>query len=90
MSNPLIHEVDYFVILEPGKDEMILSAVETQEWLVKWLKKIDELPKDLMTIGSVHKMAERLIETSCRLEVEPGYNIQWFAIRIDPPVKLES
>ena len=29
--------------------------------------------------------AERLLETACELELEPGVAVQWFAVRLEPP-----
>jgi Protein CHLORORESPIRATORY REDUCTION 7 len=29
-------------------------------------------------------MAERLLNTACALELEPGFTVQWFAVRLEP------
>ena len=85
MSNPLIHESDYYVVLEPSQPERILTAQETLCWLQQWLGKLDEWPEDLRSELSIDSAANRLLDTSCDLELQPGISIQWFAVRIDPP-----
>ena len=86
MSDPLIRENDFYVILEPGKEENILNSPDTLSWLESWLNKIEFLPKDLEAIPSKKEAAEYLLDTACALEVSKGTTIQWFAIRLDPPV----
>ena len=84
MSNPLIRSCDNYVVLEPGQREKFLNAEETLEWLQKWLEELDQLPKDLEEQPSTHHAAKRLLDTSCDLEIEPGFKLQWFAVRLDP------
>ena len=86
MSDPLIYSCDEFVVLEPGNPEKILTAQETLEWLKIWLKDLEKLPKDLHALASIDLAAERLLDTACELEIKPGFKLQWFAVRTDPPV----
>tara|TARA_Y100001968_G_C18801740_1_gene455963 strand:- start:185 stop:448 length:264 start_codon:yes stop_codon:yes gene_type:complete len=85
MSDPLIREIDNYVIMEPGQKEKFLTSKETLEWLEKWIQEIHELPKDLKTKPSAKDAAQYLLDTACDLEIHPGFTIQWFAVRIDPP-----
>ena len=85
MSDPLIRSVENYVILEPGKDEQFLSSQETLEWLCNWLEKLEELPKDLKEKTSINSAAQHLLDTACNLEIKPGFNLQWFAVRLDSP-----
>ena len=85
MSDPLIRACDYYVILEPGKQERFLNSEETLIWLEGWLEHLDELPQDLQDQSSITQAAQRLLDTSCDLEIKPGFNLQWFAVRLDPP-----
>tara|TARA_B100001250_G_C19642552_1_gene718924 strand:- start:288 stop:551 length:264 start_codon:yes stop_codon:yes gene_type:complete len=85
MSDPLIHSCDDYLVLEPGEKEKFLSSDQTLKWLEKWLKKFDELPKDLKDEPSLKDAARRLLDTACDLEIKPGFNLQWFAIRLEPP-----
>tara|TARA_B100000700_G_C14769403_1_gene726010 strand:+ start:333 stop:596 length:264 start_codon:yes stop_codon:yes gene_type:complete len=85
MSDPLIHDCENFVVLEPGKAEKILTAHETKNWLICWLEKLERLPVDLQNQKSIESAAERLMDTACSLEMEPGFTLQWYAVRIRPP-----
>ncbi|WP_320673534.1 chlororespiratory reduction protein 7 [Prochlorococcus sp. MIT 1341] len=83
MSNPLIRKCDYYLVLEPLKAEKILTLQETLDWLQKWLGEIDDWPDDLKTESSMDSAAKRLLDTACELEIQPGFSLQWFAVRID-------
>lgn len=86
MSDPLIRELDHYVVLEPAAGEQILTAEETLAWLERHLAAMaGGVPQDLAALGSGRERAERLLETACELEQEPGLVIQWFAVRLDPP-----
>ena len=85
MSDPLIRELDNYVVLEPGKDEKFLSAKETLTWLINWLKTLDKLPEDLNDKNSISDAAQYLLDTACELEITPGFNLQWFAVRLNSP-----
>ena len=87
MSDPLIHECDNYVVLEPGLSEKILTEEETKIWLANWLKTFEELPIDLMNQKSIKEAAQYLLNTACNLEIKPGLTIQWFAVRLEPPKK---
>ena len=85
MSDPLIRACDDYVVIEPGKPEKFLSSEETRSWLISWLKRIKKLPKDLQEQPSITAAANRLLDTACELEIKPGFNLQWFAVRLEPP-----
>lgn len=85
MSDPLLRELDHYVVLEPGGAERILSAAETLLWLAARLDTLAEPPADLRQLVDVHDRARRLLETACELELEPGRVVQWFAVRLEPP-----
>ena len=84
MSNPLIRSVDHFVLLEPEKEERIVDKEEAIKWLKNWLAKVD-----LPTINQKEDFEKKedilnLLEDTCELEINHGYVIKWFAVRIDP------
>jgi hypothetical protein len=85
MSDPLLREMDHYVVLEPGGEESILSVQETRSWLARHLASCESLPADLGHMGSVEAQVERLIDTACELELTPGVAIQWFAVRLERP-----
>lgn len=73
------------MVLEPGGAERILTAAETLNWLTAQLAALPEPPADLCGQGDARQQAERLIDTACELELEPGRAVQWFAVRLEPP-----
>ena len=87
MSDPLIRSCDHYVVIEPGMPEKILNEEETKQWLISCLEKLDELPQDLQSQPSIAAAAKRLLDTACDLEIKPGISFQWFAVRLNPPVK---
>tara|TARA_B100000927_G_scaffold2113_1_gene1691 strand:+ start:553 stop:810 length:258 start_codon:yes stop_codon:yes gene_type:complete len=84
MSNPLIRSEEHFVLLEPEKEEKIVTKEEAIEWLKDWLTKVD-----LPTINQNEDFGKtddilNLLEDTYELEIRPGYVIKWFAVRLDP------
>lgn len=85
MSDPLLRELDHYVVLEPGAAETILSRAQTLAWLEERLADLSAPPADLQELGGPAAQALRLLETACELELEPGWRISWFAVRLEPP-----
>ena len=85
MSDPLLRELDHYVVLEPGAAERLLTAAETLAWLEQQLEALAAPPADLQGLATTGLQAERLLETACQLELEPGRQVQWFAVRLEPP-----
>tara|TARA_Y100001970_G_C14230113_1_gene858056 strand:+ start:1181 stop:1444 length:264 start_codon:yes stop_codon:yes gene_type:complete len=84
MSDPLIRSCDYYVVLEPGKEEKILDVKATISWLKLWLEKMKELNTYKNMNFDSNISAEDLIESTCELSVGPGFIIKWYAVRIEP------
>jgi len=84
MSNPLIRSVDHFVLLEPDKKERIVSREEAIKWLREWFKKIDTTTINQNENFEKEETLSKFLEDTCELEVNRGYVIKWFAVRIDP------
>ena len=85
MSNPLIRDCENYVVMEPCKKEQFLTSEETLTWLENWLNKMEKLPLDLQNQSSSKSAAQRLLDTSCNLEIKPGFTLEWFAVRLTPP-----
>jgi hypothetical protein len=85
MSDPLLRELDHYVVLEPAAAERILSAAETLDWLEAQLAELVGPPADLEDLPDARARAQRLLETACALELGRGRTIQWFAVRLEPP-----
>jgi len=88
VSDPLIRELDHYVVLEPGRPQELLSAADTLAWLVQQLQRLPVLPADLEGLADAPSRAQRLLDTACELELEPGVVVQWFAVRLEPPASL--
>ena len=85
MSDPLIRELDNYVVLVPGESEKFLTHEETLLWLKSWLNNFDTLPSDLACKTSLEVAAQHLLDTACDLEIKPGLSIQWYAVRMEHP-----
>jgi len=85
VSDPLLRELDHYVLLEPGCEERLLSAADTLDWLAGHLAALEEPPADLAALADPEARALRLLDTACELELSPGRSIQWFAVRLEPP-----
>ena len=82
MSNPLIRSEEHFVILEPEKEEKIVTREEAIIWLQNWLLKIDLSRINQIDDFEKGEKIYDLLENTCELEIKPGYIISWFAVRI--------
>ena len=85
MSDPLLRELDHYVVLDALGGERILPVAETLAWLAEQLEAMATLPADLADLPTPAARAARLLETACELDVEPGRAVQWFAVRLEPP-----
>ncbi len=85
MSDPLLRDCNTYVVMEPCKKEEFMNESETLLWLESWLAELKVLPKDLENQPSLKAAAKRLLDTACNLEIKPGFTLQWFAVRLDPP-----
>jgi len=50
MSDPLLRELDHYVVLEPQVGERTLTAAETLDWLIERLAALPEPPSDLVAL----------------------------------------
>jgi hypothetical protein len=85
MADPLLRELDHYVVLEPAGAEQILTAAETLAWLEEHLLRLAAVPVDLADLADGAAQARRLLDTACELELGPGLAIRWFAVRLEPP-----
>ena len=56
MSDPLLRELDHYVVLEPAGAEQILTAAETLAWLEGKLEQLEPMPADLAVLIIEHDM----------------------------------
>ncbi len=73
-----------YVILEPNQPEQFLTASELQAKLETLLAaRQDRLPPDLKNIPTIAAQAQRLLDTSCDLDIGPNQYLQWYAVRLE-------
>ncbi len=84
MSNPLIRSVEHFVLLEPDKEEKIVTRDEAIKWLKCWLIKVDSIRLNQKGEFEKETYISEFLENTCELEINQGYTIKWFAVRINP------
>ena len=77
--------MDNYIVLVPDQSEQLLDREETLLWLHSWLNNFDELPLDLECKSSIEEAAQHLLDTACELEIKPGFTVEWYAVRLDPP-----
>ncbi|MBD2344531.1 chlororespiratory reduction protein 7 [Anabaena subtropica] len=85
MPDPLMYQLDNFVVLETNQPEQFLTSAELLEKLKGELQKIDfsDLPLELQQFDSLQVQAQHLIDTSCELDVGAGKYLQWYAVRLE-------
>lgn len=84
MPDSLMYEQDTFVLLEPSQPEQFLTTAELLEKLKAVLaQQQDNLPLDLQQLPSVEAQAQRLLDTTCELDIGPGQFLQWYVVRLE-------
>jgi hypothetical protein len=73
-----------YVVLEPNQEEQFLTIAELTTKLVRILQaNLADLPRDLQNLPTINAQVQRLLDTSCDLELEPGQFLQWYAVRLE-------
>lgn len=84
MSDPLMYQEDYFVVLETNQPEQFLTRDEMLKKLELILSdRQNDLPRDLQRFSSPAEQAKYLLDTSCDLDIGPGQFLQWYAVRLE-------
>jgi hypothetical protein len=84
MPDALMYDEEMYVVLETEQLEQFLTASELLAKLQAILsQRQDQLPRDLQAIPSVAAQAQRLLDTSCDLDIGPGQFLQWYAVRLE-------
>jgi hypothetical protein len=82
----LLHQEDYFVVLETNQPEQILTAAAT---LAKLTQVILQQGPDLQPglgleqFDSPSEQAQFLLDTVCELVLGPDQYLQWYAVRLE-------
>jgi len=85
MPHPLMYNEDYFLVLQSGESEQILTLPELWDKLrgVLTAANITQIPQDLQRFKTVEEQVQYLINTSCELNIVPGDFLQWYAVRLE-------
>jgi hypothetical protein len=79
-----MYNEEMFVLLETNQPEQFLTVTELLTKLKSVLaQRQDDLPRDLQQIPTVEAQAQRLLDTSCELDMGPGQFFQWYAVRLE-------
>ncbi|BBL86052.1 hypothetical protein PMYN1_Chma243 (chromatophore) [Paulinella micropora] len=82
MLNPLIRQLDYYVVLEPNFQEQILTGEETLLWLIYKIDTLLPSSSKSINLSPSQINAQSLLETVSELEFSPGKKMQWYATNI--------
>lgn len=78
-----LREDNYYVLLLPTADEQFLTRDEMRDFLVGLLQEHPHLVvSDLERYTGPAERAQRLLDTTCSLELNRGQFIQWYAVRL--------
>ncbi len=78
-----LRDQNHFVLLLPELDEQFLTRSELIEFLSRLLQEHPHLiDADLQRYSSPVDQVQRLIETTCSVEIEPGQTVEWYAVRL--------
>ncbi len=84
MTDALMYDEQMYLLLEPNQPEQFLTPAELLEKLQAILvDRQDDLPRDLQNIPAIADQAQRLIDTSCDLDLGPDQYFQWYAVRLE-------
>jgi Protein CHLORORESPIRATORY REDUCTION 7 len=82
----LLHQEDYFVVLETDRPEEILTAGEILAKLAQVIAaQGDAMPPGLglEAFDNPKDQAQHLLDTVCELALGPAEYLQWYAVRLE-------
>ncbi len=84
MPDSLMYDEEMFVVLETHQPEQFLTPSELLEKLQALLaQRQDNLPRDLQHLPTLEAQAQRLLDTTCELDIGPDQFFQWYAVRLE-------
>ncbi|MEN9203051.1 MAG: chlororespiratory reduction protein 7 [Thermostichus sp. DG_1_6_bins_120] len=79
-----LRAANHYVLLMPGLPEQFLSLEELKEFLEQLLEEHPHLiDADLARYPNRQAQVQRLIDTTCEVEVTPGEILQWHPVRLN-------
>ncbi|MEN9205494.1 MAG: chlororespiratory reduction protein 7 [Thermostichales cyanobacterium BF4_bins_65] len=77
----MIPILDHYVVLLPNAvDEQFLTPAELRQFLIRLLQEYPHLQE--RSPMALEQQVQRLIDTTCELEISPGQVVQWYAVRL--------
>jgi hypothetical protein len=84
MADSLMFNNDAYVVLETGKEEVLLTPEEMVDKLRSVLSsQQNNLPLDLQKFTTIDNQIQYLLDTSCEFDLAPGEYLQWYAVRLE-------
>jgi hypothetical protein len=84
MTDPLMYDEEMYVVLETNQPEQFLSTTELTAKLTAILsQRQDDLPRDLQGISTIAAQVQRLLDTSCDLDIGADQFLQWYVVRLE-------
>lgn len=74
-----IHD-HYVVLLPETPDEQFLTPAELTQFLIRLLQEYPHLQED--PLRPFEQQVQRLIDTTCELELSLGRQVHWYAVRL--------
>jgi len=72
---------DHYVLLLPETpDEQFLTPAELTQFLIGLLQEYPHLQEDPQR--PLEQQVQRLLDTTCQLELSPGRQVQWYPVRL--------
>jgi hypothetical protein len=84
MADPRLYRSEYYVWLEAGQEEQILTTAELLDKLKATLSQhAEDLPPDVQQLSGLDQQAHYLLDSACELSVGRGEFFQWYMVRLE-------
>lgn len=81
MTNASLRDESNYVLLMPDQPETFVTATELTAFLAQLVTAYPHIADPGMA-STPTLQAERLIQTTCEVEIAPGETVQWYAVRL--------
>ncbi|GAB4211259.1 MAG: hypothetical protein OHK0012_03420 [Synechococcales cyanobacterium] len=81
-----LRHTDHFVLLLPDvATEQFVSESELRAFLSRLLEAYPHLRDPDLQRVAPEQQVQRLLDTTCSVEIAPGETVQWYAVRLHKP-----
>ncbi len=81
MTQASFRDESHYVLLLPDQPETFVTATELSAFLTQLVTAYPQIA-DPNLAATPARQAERLIQTTCEVELAPGETVQWYAVRL--------